>query len=272
MASGTTDRQSQSSGYQPRTSIARSHSCPMERGCRSSRHPQHAVLWPSPSASMLCPKCRSPNMLPRVALPELFSVRVLPNTALLNCQLAKRPRNLPAYLSEMVRKRRNILISGGTSTGKTTLLSALMKEMAGRKRLVLIEDTAELHVTHPNRLDCLQFAASSAKHGSRPTTCFRLRCGCVLTGSFWVNCVARKLTPSCARSTAAIPGSLTTIHADSPERAIEQLALIVLQTGTQLTREDIVHYVRTVVDVVIQLDRRDGRRIDFARSWRIAAK
>ena len=56
------------------------------------------------------------------------------------------------------------------------------------------------------------------------------------------------------------PGSLTTIHADSPERAMEQLALIVLQTGTQLSRDDIIHYVRTIVDIVIQLDRRDGRR------------
>ena len=57
------------------------------------------------------------------------------------------------------------------------------------------------------------------------------------------------------------PGSLTTIHADSPDRAIEQLALIVLQTGTQLTREDIVHYIRSVVDLVVQLERRGGQRI-----------
>ena len=56
------------------------------------------------------------------------------------------------------------------------------------------------------------------------------------------------------------PGSLTTIHADSPEGAIEQLALIILQASTQLRREDIVHYVTSVVDVIVQLERREGRR------------
>jgi type IV secretion system protein VirB11 len=56
------------------------------------------------------------------------------------------------------------------------------------------------------------------------------------------------------------PGSMTTIHADSPERATEQLALLVLQAGTRLSREDVRHYVRTSIDVFVQLDRRAGRR------------
>ncbi|WP_234831474.1 CpaF/VirB11 family protein [Sphingobium yanoikuyae] len=54
---------------------------------------------------------------------------------------------------------------------------------------------------------------------------------------------------------------MTTIHADSPSKAIEQLALIILQSGTRLSREDIVHYVRSTVDVFVQLERRNGRRI-----------
>lgn len=57
------------------------------------------------------------------------------------------------------------------------------------------------------------------------------------------------------------PGSITTIHADSAEGALEQLALIILQTGVQLGREDILHYARGVIDVVIQLERGGaGRR------------
>src|SRR3546814_6879731 len=51
------------------------------------------------------------------------------------------------------------------------------------------------------------------------------------------------------------PGSMTTIHADSVERAFEQLALLVLEGGSTLQREDILAYVRTTVDLVLQLGR-----------------
>ena len=53
---------------------------------------------------------------------------------------------------------------------------------------------------------------------------------------------------------------MTTIHADTPQRALEQLALLVLQTGSRLSRDDVRHYVRESIDVFIQLERRDGRR------------
>ena len=53
---------------------------------------------------------------------------------------------------------------------------------------------------------------------------------------------------------------MTTVHADSAERAIEQIVLLALQAGTQLNREDIRHYVSRTVDVFVQLDRIAGRR------------
>lgn len=56
------------------------------------------------------------------------------------------------------------------------------------------------------------------------------------------------------------PGSMTTVHADSAERAVEQIALLVLQTGTRLNRDDVLHYVRSTVDVFVQLARAGGRR------------
>ena len=56
------------------------------------------------------------------------------------------------------------------------------------------------------------------------------------------------------------PGSMTTIHADSPLRAIEQLALLVLQAGSRLGRDDVRHYVRESIDVFVQLEREGGRR------------
>src|SRR5690348_5555092 len=56
------------------------------------------------------------------------------------------------------------------------------------------------------------------------------------------------------------PGSMTTIHADSPRSAIEQLVMLVLQGGTKLSREDVRHYVRESIDVFVQLSRSGGRR------------
>lgn len=57
------------------------------------------------------------------------------------------------------------------------------------------------------------------------------------------------------------PGSMTTIHADSPESAIEQLVLLVLQGGTKLSREDVRHYVRSSIGLFVQLSRTSGKRM-----------
>jgi type IV secretion system protein VirB11 len=57
------------------------------------------------------------------------------------------------------------------------------------------------------------------------------------------------------------PGSITTIHADSPRGAVDQLAMLVLQTAMNLGRTEIIDYVHSVVDVFVQLSRRDGRRV-----------
>ena len=54
---------------------------------------------------------------------------------------------------------------------------------------------------------------------------------------------------------------MTTIHADSPERAIEQLVLLVLESGTHLNRDNIAHYVRSSIDVYVQLGRSHGKRV-----------
>jgi type IV secretion system protein VirB11 len=56
------------------------------------------------------------------------------------------------------------------------------------------------------------------------------------------------------------PGSMTTIHADSPETAVEQLVLLVLETGSSLGREDVRHYVTQTIDVFVQLARTSGKR------------
>jgi type IV secretion system protein VirB11 len=56
------------------------------------------------------------------------------------------------------------------------------------------------------------------------------------------------------------PGSMTTVHADSPEGAIEQIALLILQGSTRLNRQDVLDYVRASIGAFVQLARVGGRR------------
>lgn len=165
-----------------------------------------------------------------------------------------------AFLAELVRARRNIMISGGTSTGKTTFLNALMKEIPAEERLVLIEDTAEVTLVHENAAALLavkgELGEAQVSADDLLQAALRMRPDRIILGELR----GREAYTFLRAINTGHPGSLTTIHADNPEGAIEQLALIVLQSGTQLRREDVVHYAANVIDAVVQLERRQGRR------------
>ena len=180
------------------------------------------------------------------------------------------PEDIAAYLGEAVRRRRNIIVSGGTSTGKTTFLNALIREIPAQERLILIEDTAELIMRHDNAVGLV--AVKGEQGEARVNTddllqaSLRMRPDRIILGELRG---IEAYTFLRAVNTGH-PGSMTTIHADSPQGAIEQLALIILQSGVQLRREDIVAYVLNVVDIVVQLERRDGvRRIAQVTSTRL---
>lgn len=168
--------------------------------------------------------------------------------------------DIASLLATAVKARRNILVSGGTSTGKTTFLNALLREIPRHERLILIEDTPELQVEHQNIVGLL--AARSALGEAQVTAdhllaaSLRMRPDRIIVGEL--------RGPEAYTFLRAVntghPGSMTTVHADSAERAIEQIALLVLQTGTRLGREDVQHYVRSTVDLFVQLDRVAGKR------------
>lgn len=163
-------------------------------------------------------------------------------------------------LTEAVRGRLNILVSGGTSTGKTTFLNALIRKIPQQERLIFIEDTPELQLRHPNGLGLI---ASRSVLGEAAVTAedllnasLRMRPDRVILGEL--------RGPEAFTFLRAVntghPGSMTTVHADSPARAIEQIALLVLQGGTQLRRDDVSHYIRSTIDVYVQLSRVAGQR------------
>ena len=170
------------------------------------------------------------------------------------------PDEAPAVLKEAVRSRCNILVSGGTSSGKTTFLNALLAEIPAEERLVLIEDTEELKLRHENAVGLI--AARGAMSEAEVTAedlliaALRLRPDRIILGEL--------RGPEAFTFLRAVntghPGSMTTIHADTPTRAIEQLVLLVLQAGSRLGRDDVRHYVRESVDVFVQLSRENGQR------------
>lgn len=165
-------------------------------------------------------------------------------------------------LAQLFRKaiddRINILISGGTSSGKTTIARALLAMADADERLITIEDAVELRPTHDNtvalvasRRDGFDRSASKLLHSALRMRPDRLILGEIRGGEAYDFLEAIN---------TGHPGSITTIHADSPALALERLALMVLQTGVRLNRADIIAYAHQTIDMIVQVGRRDGRR------------
>ena len=171
-----------------------------------------------------------------------------------------RARDFASALSLAVRARKNIVVSGGTSTGKTTFLNALLREVPADERLILIEDTPELVVEHENSIGLVsvrgELGEARVSTNDLVSASLRMRPDRIILGELrGVEAFAFLRAINTGH-----PGSMTTIHADSSESAIEQLVLLVLDGGTRLGREDVRHYVRHSLDMFVQLARDGGRR------------
>ncbi len=165
------------------------------------------------------------------------------------------------FLSEAVRAKKTILISGGTSSGKTTFLNALLKVIPEHERIILVEDTAEIHSPHQN---ALRLIAVKGDMGEAKVTIndlmqasLRLRPDRLIVGEIRgeeANTFLRAIN-------TGHPGSFTTLHANTPQGALEQIALMVMQSGTQLSRDETIGYASSLIDVVVQLTRQGGERV-----------
>lgn len=165
------------------------------------------------------------------------------------------------FLSAAVKARKTILISGGTGTGKTTFLNALLKEAPAGERLVLIEDTPEIVLGQPNAVGLV---AARGRLGEACVTvsdlveaALRLRPDRIIMGELrgaeafhWLRAVG-----------TGHPGSITTIHAASTAGAVAQLALMALMAESELRRGELIDYIHNTVDVFIQLERHQGTRL-----------
>jgi type IV secretion system protein VirB11 len=169
-------------------------------------------------------------------------------------------RNWPAFLTAAVRGRRNVVIAGGTATGKTTFLNALLQEIPDNERIVVIEDTPEVRLAQPNAVGLVAVPAEGDDPGvsvdALLRAALRMRPSRIVMGELR----GAEAYSFLRAVNTGHPGSITTLHADSPALAVEQLALMVLQSGTTLSRADVIDYVRTSIDVFVQLANVGGKR------------
>ncbi|WP_298303317.1 P-type DNA transfer ATPase VirB11 [uncultured Erythrobacter sp.] len=166
-----------------------------------------------------------------------------------------------AFLRAAIQHRRTILISGGTSTGKTTFLNAMLGEIAREERVVMVEDTPELKFPGENAVGLVAVKGELGEAKVTPNellqAALRLRPDRIVLGELRG---AESVSFLRAINTGH-PGSFSTIHANSLRGALEQLSLMVMQTGIGLTRQDTIEYAASVIDVIVQLGRDEtGKR------------
>jgi pilus assembly protein CpaF len=165
-----------------------------------------------------------------------------------------------AQVRAAVARNQTILISGGTSTGKTTLLNAISAYLPADDRLVVIEDTAELHLTQRN---IVRLEARRQQRDLAPVTirdllraALRHRPDRIVVGEVRGS-EAYDLLEALNTGHA---GSLSTIHANSAAQALNRFASCVLQSGVDLPYDVIRDQIAACVQLVIHLHRVDGRR------------
>ncbi|MBS2966535.1 CpaF family protein [Actinocrinis puniceicyclus] len=175
---------------------------------------------------------------------------------------------LAAFLTALAGAKFNLLISGGTSDGKTTLLRALLGALPPETRLVTIEDTFELNLDqYPHRhRDVVAYQArepntegqGEVSQAELVRWALRMSPDRVIVGELRND----EFIPMCNAMNQGLDGSMATVHASSSEQVVERLINLGLQSPERLSAEATVRLLGSAVDFIIQLGRqRDKTRV-----------
>ncbi|MGH9683022.1 MAG: CpaF family protein [Candidatus Acidiferrales bacterium] len=167
---------------------------------------------------------------------------------------------LAERLREFVLQRKNILICGGTSTGKTTLANALTEFIPNDERVVLIEDTAEIQIQKEN---VLRFEARREQNGLPAVTIrdllkatLRHRPDRIILGEIR----GGEAFDLLQLLNTGHSGTISTVHANSAAQGISRFTACVLQSGVEIPYRAIKTNIGDSLDIIVQIDRRPGRR------------
>ena len=169
---------------------------------------------------------------------------------------------MAAFLRLCIHRRRNILIAGGTGTGKTTVLNALSEEIDESERIVTIEDSAELRLQQDHVVALESRPANVEGSGAISIrelvrNALRMRPDRILVGE----CRGGEALDMLQAMNTGHDGSLTTAHANTPRDALARLEVMTLMAGMDLPARAIRDQIAAAIDIIVQLTRfGDGAR------------
>ncbi|GLQ28851.1 ATPase, T2SS/T4P/T4SS family [Sulfitobacter pacificus] len=156
-----------------------------------------------------------------------------------------------------VENKLNMIVSGGTSTGKTVAARKILSYVADDERIVTIEEAAELLPTQPNSVTLV--ANRDAEFQTADvllTATLRMRPDRIILGEVR----GKEAMTFLEAINTGHGGSMTTLHAETPQLAVQRLAIAALKTEIPMTYQDMVQYIESSIDVIIQAGREDGAR------------
>lgn len=168
-----------------------------------------------------------------------------------------------SYLKQVVAQRKNILIMGGTGTGKTTFLNLLASEVPATQRLITIEDSAELKLNHAN-LIALEARPANAEGSGHVSirdlliNALRMRPDRIIVGE----CRGAEALDMLQAMNTGHEGSLTTLHANTAREGLQRLEVMVMLAGFDLPLLAIRQQIASAVEVIVHVARQtDGQRV-----------
>jgi pilus assembly protein CpaF len=171
--------------------------------------------------------------------------------------------DLTTVMDACVRGKLNILVSGGTGTGKTTNLNVLSAFIPDGERIITIEDSAELQLQQPHVLSLESRPPSAEGTGNVSIrdlvkNALRMRPDRIIVGE----CRSAEALDMLQAMNTGHEGSMTTVHANSPRDAITRIETMVLMAGFDLPMRAIREQIAAAVDLIMQVSRMpDGRRV-----------
>ena len=171
-------------------------------------------------------------------------------------------KEMAMFLEEAVKSRQNILVSGGTGSGKTTLLNVLSQFIPQGERVVTVEDSAELKLSHRN-LVALEARPANIEGKGRVSirdlvvNTLRMRPDRIIVGE----CRGAEALDMLQAMNTGHDGSLTTAHANNPRDALTRLENMVMMAGFELPSKAIREQIASALDLIVQQTRLpDGSR------------
>lgn len=165
------------------------------------------------------------------------------------------------YMRAQVLDHKNIIISGGTGTGKTTLLGIFARMMKPEERIITIEDVAELDLRMPHVVPLeAQMPDAKGRGGVTIRDLFRatlrMRPDRILVGE----CRGGEALDMIQAMNSGHAGSLSTVHADDPMRALSRLETLCLMSDIDVPLVAVRRQIIEAIDLVVQIQRFEGRR------------